>query len=154
VVTIVFADRRDGVHKWYQNNLYVMPKDAAPSQHWGIGWYTLNTNSSKFTNNTMVSWAKGPAAQFHYTWSLPTPFSGFEVADNKYYTPGNAKLPFHVGGSGHMNPPGAPKPHSSQASITSLAEWQQLTGNDVGSTMSSDMDLKRVLAQAEDYLEL
>ena len=38
--------------------------------------------------------------------------------------------------------------------VDSLAKWQQLTGNDLGSTMSADMDLPRVLAQAERYLQL
>ena len=85
---------RDGVHKWYFENLYVMPVDSVSAQTWGIGWYTLNTNSSRFTNNTMVNWA--PAAQFHYCWSLPLPYADFTVADNKYFTPGNSKLPFKV----------------------------------------------------------
>ena len=36
--------------------------------------------------------------------------------------------------------------------VKSLAQWQELTQNDRGSTISADMDLKRILAQAERYL--
>jgi hypothetical protein len=143
---------RDGVHKWYSSNLYVMPVDSVPAQTWGIGWYTLNTNSSRFTNNTMVSWA--PAAQFHYCWSLPLPYADFTVADNRYFTPGNSTLPFRVGGGGGMNPPGSPVPPMKVSAVDSLEKWQQLTGNDMGSTISADMDLQRVLALAKLYLQL
>ena len=145
---------RDGVHKWYTDNLYVMPVDSMAAQTWGIGWYTLQTNSSRFTNNTMVSWAA--AAQFHYCWSLPLPYADFTVADNRYFTPGNAKMPFRVGGTGNMNPKGSPAPPGGMkvSAVDSLEKWQQLTGNDKGSTMSDDMDRQRVMAQAERYLQL
>ena len=143
---------RDGVHKWYYSNLYVMPVDSVPAQTWGIGWYTLNTMSSRFTNNSMVSWT--PTAQFHYCWSLPLPYAGFSVANNSYFTPGNPKLPFRVGGSGSMNPKGSPTPPMKVSAVNTLEKWQELTGNDMGSTISADMDLQRVLAQAERYLQL
>ena len=71
---------RDGVHKWYVNNLYVMPEDSGPNAVWGIGWYCLNTNSSKFENNTMVSFTADP--QFHYVWSIPTEAADFVVSGN------------------------------------------------------------------------
>ena len=29
---------RDGVHKHYFENLYVIPEDATPNAEWGIGW--------------------------------------------------------------------------------------------------------------------
>ena len=62
---------RDGVHKHYFENLYVIPEDSGDNAQWGIGWYCLNTNSSRFVNNTMVSYASG---QFHYVWyPFPTP---------------------------------------------------------------------------------
>jgi hypothetical protein len=145
---------RDGVHKWYFDNLYVMPVDSVSAQTWGIGWYLLNTNSSRFTNNTMVTWA--PAAQFHYIWSIPQPYADVVIADNHYFTPNNSNLPFKVGGSPHpaYTPKGSPKPPITVNQVDSLAKWQLLTGNDVGSTISADMDLKRVLAQAEQYLQL
>ena len=112
---------RDGVHKWYFENLYVMPVDSVSAQTWGIGWYTLNTNSSRFTNNTMVNWA--PAAQFHYCWSLPLPYADFTVADNKYFTPGNSKLPFKVPNSALTSPPAGHHTSAVQVSRTSFNAW-------------------------------
>jgi hypothetical protein len=40
------------------------------------------------------------------------------------------------------------------SAVNTLEKWQELTGNDMGSTISADMDLQRVLAQAERYLQL
>ena len=128
---------RDGVHKWYTNNLYVTPADASASQQWGIGWYTPNTKSSRFTNNTMITY--GSQSQFHFTWSLPLPDADFVVGSNEYYTPGNDKLPFRVGG---------------QDTVRTLKDWQKLTQNDLGSVISSDMDLPRIMAKAEELLRL
>ena len=53
-----------------------------------------------------------------------------------------------------MNPPGSPIPPMKVSAVDSLEKWQQLTGNDLGSTISADIDLQRVLAQAELYLQL
>ena len=47
-----------------------------------------------------------------------------------------------------------PGPAFQPDSVKTLAQWQTLTGNDAGSTISADMDLKRVLAQAESYLQM
>ena len=86
---------------------------------------------------------------FIYIYS-PTPSS----LACRYFTPGNAKLPFRVGGSGGLNPKGSPTPPMKVSAVDSLEKWQLLTGNDVGSTMSADMDLQRTIAQAERYLQL
>ena len=143
---------RDGVHKWYFENLYVTPADAGENAQWGIGWYCLNTNSSKFYNNTFVSWTG--TGKFHYVWSTPFPSSDFDVSDNTYYTPGSPSLPFSVAGGGTMNPPGSPKPKGPSSGIKALADWQSYTANDRGSTISADFDLARTVALAEQYLRL
>ena len=140
------------MHKWYFDNLYVTPEDAGSNAQWGVGWYCLNTNSSKFYNNTMVNWA---SAQFHYVWSTPFAHSDFSISDNTYYTPGTAAMPFHVAGNGGMNPPGSPPSKGSPSAIKTLADWQTYTGgNDQGSTISADFDLQRTVALAEKYLRL
>ena len=143
---------RDGVHKWYFDNLYVTPGDATMNAEFGVGWYSLNTNSSKFYNNTMVNWAN---AHFHYVWSVPFAQADFSLSDNSYYTPGTATLPFRVGGGGGMNPPGSPKQKGPASAIKTLADWQAYTGgNDQRSTISADFDLHRTVALAEKYLRL
>ena len=53
-----------------------------------------------------------------------------------------------------MNPKGSSTPPMKVSAVDSLEDWQQLTGNDKGPTMSADMDLQRVMAQAERYLQL
>ena len=86
----------------------------------------------------MMDWQALP--QFHYCWSNPEPSSDFDIHANKYFTPGNAALPFHVGGSACSN------------TIQSLADWQNKTKNDAGSTISADMDIKRAVAMARTML--
>ena len=86
----------------------------------------------------MVSYASG---QFHYVWSVPLPSVEFELGDNKYYRPNDPKLTFLVKGDAKVF-----------GAVKSLAQWQELTQNDRGSTISADMDLKRIMAQAERYL--
>ena len=86
----------------------------------------------------MVSYASG---QFHYVWSVPLPAVDFELGDNKYYRPNDPTLTFLVKGDAKVF-----------GAVKSLAQWQELTQNDRGSTISADMDLKRILAQAERYL--
>ena len=46
------------------------------------------------------------------------------------------------------------KPKFAPSAVKTLAQWQELTGNDAGSTISADMDLARVLRQARQYLQL
>ena len=53
-----------------------------------------------------------------------------------------------------LNPKGSPTPPMKVSAVDTLEKWQQLTGNDMGSTISANMDLQRVLAQAERYLQL
>ena len=132
---------RDGIHKHYVHNLYVTPADAATNSLWGIGWYTPNTNSSVFSNNTFCNWS--PTPQFHYTWSVPLPSADFSLYDNAYYTLNkHATAPFLVGGSFGKN-------------VTTLAGWQKLTQNDARSTHStSGMDLPKTVAIAEEYLRM
>ena len=36
---------RDGVHKHYFENLYVIPEDATPNAEWGIGWYVVSSEA-------------------------------------------------------------------------------------------------------------
>eukprot|EP00656_Telonema_subtile_P020258 TRINITY_DN21409_c0_g1_i2.p1 TRINITY_DN21409_c0_g1~~TRINITY_DN21409_c0_g1_i2.p1 ORF type:complete len:232 (-),score=38.31 TRINITY_DN21409_c0_g1_i2:108-803(-) len=126
---------RDGVHKWYTHNLYVMPPDSTGSQQWGVGWYSTNTNSSKFLNNTMVTFAS--RSQFHYVWSLPLPSLDFQVGNNQYYTPNDPNLTFRVGG---------------RPEITTLGAWQALCQNDLGSQISADIDVERTVAMATKLL--
>ena len=128
---------RDGVHKWYFDNMYVTPSDAGDNDK-GVGWYSQHTASSKFYGNTLIDWAAAP--QFHFCWSNPNPKSDFDLHANKYFTPGNTTLPFKAGGG----PCGE---------AASLAEWQTITQNDAGSSISADMDVTRAVALAKVMLK-
>ena len=124
---------------------YVTLPDAALSQTWGVGWYCLNTNASAFVNNTMVSF-KPSNTQFHYLWSLPvlhtqSPTSTSATTD--------ASLAMRVAGAASMNGAGV-KPPFPPSQVATLAQWQQLTGNDAGAAISADIDV----AIAEGMLEL
>lgn len=111
--------------------------------------YTPNTRSSKFYNNTLVSF-QPTASRFHYVWSLPEPSLDFEVFNNSYFTPACKALTFTVAGPGTMGP----KPAFPPSSITTLAQWQKLISNDVGSTISADMGLDRLVGIAKRMLQL
>jgi hypothetical protein len=76
-------------------------------------------------------------------WSTPPP-------NPRYFTPLSKELGYHVGGSGSIGtkPPFAPN------QVKTLADWQRLTTNDVGSTISADMDIERAIQQASSYLQL
>ena len=75
----------------------------------------------------------------------------FKISNNKYFTPGATSLPFHVAGGAGMNPD-RKGPSIRPNNIATLAQWQAMTGNDAGSTISADIDLPRVIKQAEAYL--
>ena len=140
---------RDGVHKHYNGNMYVTPADAGTNDK-GVGWYVKNTADSTFVNNTLISWKAAP--QFHYAWSNPSPLCDFNISNNKYYTPGQSSLPFRVDGATSMQQPGVcegahanPKP----SDIRTLADWQAMTGNGKGSTISTDIDVDGAIALAK-----
>jgi hypothetical protein len=135
---------------------YIIPSDSPSRTSWGVGWYTLNSNSSLFANNTFVSFktAAQGGTQFHYVWSLPSAAADVSVTGTRYLFAADDSMTFLVGGSGTMNPTGVAPPAFAPSEVRTLAQWQKLTATDAGATASADATVDSTVAMARQLLQL